>query len=90
MSSITMKVEDIFDDSEIVHQEITSQSRWMTYHAIVIKVDGKFYAWNYGNGSTENQEDDYNWDDEVELTEVFPKEVVKTIYVTKEKLNAVQ
>lgn len=69
------KVEDILNTYEEIKDTIYEQSRWTTYYERIFKVENKFYSWCRGEGSTENQENDYSYNEEVECIEVEPYEV---------------
>ena len=70
------------EDFETISDEICGQSRWETQHKLIVKrSDGKFFKTIYSVGSTENS-GGYAWeyDDEVEFTEVFATEKTITVY----------
>lgn len=70
---------------EMVQSELVDTSRWSNIHEVVYKDldSGKFYSSTYSVGATECQyERPYENDgDEIEFTEVVPKEVIKIEYV---------
>jgi len=71
---------------EYVYNKVTDTSRWSTHYEQVFKLNGKYYQTYYSEGSTEMQDEaPYEYEGEwVEVTEVVPKEVTVTKYVTKE------
>jgi len=78
---------DVLDDGEdIVSNEITDHGRWSVTHEIVFKKDGKLYRTYYSVGATESQDEaPWEYDDEVECTEVVAQEKTITVYVPKEE-----
>lgn len=70
---------------EMVQSELVDTSRWSNIHEVVYKDldSGKFYSSIYSVGATECQDErPYENDgDEIEFTEVVPKEVIKIEYV---------
>lgn len=70
---------------EMVQSELVDTSRWSNIHEVVYKDldSGKFYRSTYSVGATECQDErPYENDgDEIEFTEVVPKEVIKIEYV---------
>lgn len=70
---------------EMVQSELVDTSRWSNIHEVVYKDldSGKFYSSTYSVGATECQDErPYENDgDEIEFTEVVPKEVIKIEYV---------
>jgi hypothetical protein len=77
-------------DWERFYCSITDQSRWSTYYEAVFKnrKDNKFYMFNYEQGSTEMQECDPFYDDEVEPVEVEKTEVLVTKFVPIKDLSS--
>ena len=80
-------IEDLFYGDEykqVTDEEVVNTSRWSQFMEQILqhKPSGDYYRANWEVGATEYQEVDL----EVELTPVFPKEITKTIYVTKDKL----
>jgi hypothetical protein len=67
------------DDVELISDDIVDQGRWYTYYTAVVKHDGRFWAVNYSQGSTEYQDDD----GEYTVYEVEPVEVTITQYKRK-------
>lgn len=70
-------------DVEIIQDEITDNSRWSIQHSLVFRFEDKFYETWYQVGATEYQ-DESPWEyapDEVDCTEVAPKEVVVIQYL---------
>jgi len=70
------------NDVEIISDDVIGQRRWSTDHELVIKHSGKYYRTYYSVGSTECQ-DEGPWenDDEVQLQEVYPAQVVTTVFM---------
>jgi len=70
---------------EMVRSELVDTSRWSNIHEVVYKDldSGKFYSSTYSVGATECQDESpyENDGDEIEFTEVVPKEVIKIEYV---------
>lgn len=70
---------------EMVQSELVDTSRWSNIHEVVYKDldSGKFYSSTYSVGATECQDESpYEYDgEEIEFTEVVPKEVIKIEYV---------
>jgi hypothetical protein len=59
-----------------LYDEMVDQGRWTTTHRCIFEDDGKFYEAYYREGSTENcDERPWEYDNEVECTEVALKEV---------------
>lgn len=72
----------------VVSENIESQGRWDTHYEVVFQVlsTGKFYELNYSRGSTEQQDNGPQFDDEdgrgnILCHEVMPVETVITKYV---------
>lgn len=75
--------EYLYDMETVVEEHPTGQSRWSTFYEKVVKdKDGNYWELSWESGSTEQQEIDF----ELSVTQVYPKEVTTTIYVTKDKL----
>ena len=70
---------------EMVQSELVDTSRWSNIHEVVYKDldSGKFYSSTYSVGATECQDESpyENDGDEIEFTEVVPKEVIEIEYV---------
>jgi len=66
---------------EIISDDVIGQRRWSTDHELVIRAQDKYYRTYYSVGSTECQ-DEGPWenDEEVELLEVYPAQVVTTVF----------
>lgn len=79
------------DGVSIIEDDIVGHSRWTVEHTCIFKYEDKFFRTNYSVGATESQySEPYEYEDnEIECEEVFPKEVRKTIYVTKKDLDNV-
>jgi len=71
------------NDDIVMLDEIIDHSRWSVIHNIVFEHEGKFYQTGYSVGATESQyESPWEYDDEVECTEVELKEVMVKQWVT--------
>ena len=68
-----------------IKDDIIDHRRWSVIHEIIFKDnDGKFYKTTYSEGATESQEESpWEYDDNVECTEVELKEVVRLEWVDK-------
>jgi len=73
--------EDDDDETKILIDKPTSNSRWSIHHRFVFKKDGKLYETNYSKGATE-QQDESPWEHEpeVECIEVVEYEKVVIDY----------
>lgn len=68
-----------------IKNDIVDTSRWSIHHEIIFEHDGKFYRTHYSVGATEYQDESpWEYDDEVECTEVELKQVMVTKWVVKE------
>ena len=81
---------DDFDlNLKLIQEEIVYTSRWTIINERIYQNldDNTYWQTNYSVGATECQDESpYEYDgDEIEFTQVFPKEVVTTVYVAKEK-----
>lgn len=62
--------------SNTVVDQIIDTTRWSIVHKIVFEDNGKFYQTTYSEGATEMQDErPWEYDDEVECTEVELREV---------------
>ena len=77
---------DLPDNDDIIkHVELIDTSRWSIHYSIVFAHEGKFYKTSYSVGATESQDESpWEYQDEVECTEVEAKEVTVTTWVAKE------
>lgn len=78
---------DIDKSGEIIEDTIIETSRWSEIHSLVFKApdDGKFYEVGYSRGLTEYQDESpWEYETEVEATEVAPFEVMVTKYLPVE------
>lgn len=80
-----------YEDHEIIYTKQIDSSRWSIMYEQVFKFKNKFYKTSFSCGATEMQDEEpyeYDGDSEgmIEVPEVFPKEVIKTIYVTEENI----
>ena len=67
------------DGGEIIEDNIVDHGRWSVVHKIILKYQDKYYRTSYSVGATEYQDEQaWEYDDEVELTEVHkvPKVVI--------------
>ena len=59
-----------------IFDRIVDTTRWSIVHEIVFEDNGKFYMTTYSEGATEIQDErPWEYDDEIECTEVELKEV---------------
>lgn len=74
------------DYENIMLDEITDTSRWSIHHRIVFKyTDDKFYQAFYSVGATEQQDEQpWQYNEEIELTEVELKEIVINKWIIKQ------
>ena len=73
------------NDGIIVYNELIDTSRWSNIYSLVFKHEDKFYSTTYSVGATESQDESpWEYQDEVECTEVEAKEVTVTTWVAKE------
>lgn len=82
IGNTTENWEDFPVKFKLVSTELIDTSRWSLIHEVVYEdlSTGKFYASTYSTGATECQDETpYEYEKEVEMTEVFKKE--KTIIV---------
>lgn len=70
---------------EEVYNEIADQSRWMTYHEVVVKRGDEYARYYWGRGSTEMQENESVVDSLYSLVDVVPQEKTITVYVNAKK-----
>ncbi len=65
--------------------KVIDTSRWSTFHEIIFEHEGKYYQTSYSVGSTEYQDErPWEYEDEVDCTEVELKEVVVKQWVSVE------
>ena len=71
------------DYKTVVDEEVVDTSRWSQFMRMVTKEikTGKFFEVTWEVGATEYQECEPGF----EMVEVFPKEIIKTIYTTKKE-----
>lgn len=82
--------EDMVEEGEyhlkMLEWVFSHQSRWSIYFGYIFKdvTTGKYYTFTYGQGATEEQEDDgfltENSEGNVKCFEVAPEEIVKIQY----------
>lgn len=65
---------------EVTAEKIEEQSRWSTFFSQVYKDtrDGTFWEIYWSRGSTECQDEDI--EDNLSVSQVYPKEVTTTVY----------
>lgn len=73
-----------YDDTifEIISNKIIDVSRWSYRKEIIVKtlIDGRFWKSSYSKGATESQDEGpYDYSDPI-FEEVFPEQVMITIY----------
>lgn len=72
------------DEGEIISNTIVENSRWSISHELIFKYEDVFYRTFYSVGATEMQDESpWEYDDDVECTEVVPVE--KTIIVYEKR-----
>jgi hypothetical protein len=71
------------EDWETVEDEIFDQRRWETGHEVILQhiPTNKFYKTHYFVGSTECQENEWFYEDEVEFQEVEQQEKTVMVWV---------
>ena len=76
---------------EVISNSMVGSSRWDVHYRLVFKFDGKFYVHPWSRGATEQQGyDSFEFEgDQIECEEVFPRAVVKTVYLSKEETEEV-
>lgn len=84
---------EVFENRKIVWRGEPDAHRWYTNYDVVheVEIDGekRYFEWYEMrvDGEGNSREDcGFEIPDLDEITEVFPKEVVATVYVTKDKL----
>ena len=76
----------VYEDSEdfkVIQDDILETSRWSELHKIVVQQisTSKFFDSIYSRGLTEQQDEQpYEYEDEVEFYEVYPISVITTQY----------
>lgn len=71
-----------WNDDIIKVQEIIDTTRWSIVYDLVFEFEGKDYRTSYSVGATESQDErPWEYQDEVECTEVVPQEIVVTRWV---------
>lgn len=83
MSDISMTLgefEDLQESNDYltISEKLIGQGRWTTTYKIIFKLKDKYYKVHVTRGLTEYQDTDY--DQDLEFVEVFPKQVVTTVY----------
>lgn len=67
---------------EIILDNVVGQGRWTTDHELLIRQSDKYYRTYYSVASTEIQDLlPWEYDVEVVLEEVYPKQVTTTVFV---------
>ena len=76
-------VNEDHDSWEMIKEKIKDQGRWSTHFSGVFKniATGKYYEVDYTRGSTEQQDEDLFYTEEVEFFEVEEKEVTVKMWV---------
>jgi hypothetical protein len=68
-------------NTKIIENNIVDTTRWSIIHELVFSIEGKYYKTDYSEGATECQDErPWEYDKEVECTEVHPVEKLITIY----------
>lgn len=74
-------VGEIVDGFEVISKNICDTSRWSIVYAMVVKYEDKLYETSYSVGATEQQDEQpWEYNDEVEFVEVRPVEKTITTY----------
>lgn len=69
-----------------VKNTIVDTSRWSIIHEIIFEDKGKFYKTTYSEGATECQDESpWEYENEIDCTEVELKKVMVTKWVDKEE-----
>ncbi len=69
-----------------VEDNVIDNSRWSIHHELIFKHDGKFYSTSYSVGATECQDErPWEYEDEVECTEVTQQEIKVMAWVPVEE-----
>lgn len=69
-----------------IEDNIYDTRRWSEDHEIVFKYDGKYYQACYSCGATEMQDESpWEYEDEIDCTEVVQKEILVKKWVKKEE-----
>lgn len=69
-----------------IKDDIIENSRWSIIHEIIFEDNGKFYKTEYSVGATEMQDErPWEYEDEIECTEVELKKVTVTKWVDIEE-----
>lgn len=69
-----------------LEDKIVNSKRWSLIREIIFEYDSKFYRTSYSQGATEMQEEEpWEYIDEVECTEVIKKEVTVMQWVPVEE-----
>jgi len=65
-----------------IEDKVVDNSRWSIQHEIIFEHEGKFYRTHYQVGATESQDEGpWEYDDEIECTEVIRQEVTVMAWV---------
>lgn len=65
-----------------LEDKVVDNSRWSIQHEIIFEHEGKFYRTHYSVGATESQDErPWEYDDEVDCTEVIQQEVTVMAWV---------
>ena len=74
---------DLPDNDDIVKlRKMIDTSRWSILYSLVFEYEGKFYSTHYSVGATESQDEGpWEFEDNVECTEVVEQEYVATKWV---------
>lgn len=87
----TQQFLDELDDEEsveVIETEQVCSSRWSSFHETIFKFDSHYYKYEFTNGLTEYQENErLAPEEEIECEEVFPTNVMITVYKTVEEID---
>lgn len=81
--AVRFPYEEMSLGSYVVDEESDSSGRWYDYVTTILKMGGRYFAFDWNRGKTEIQDDDF---DDAEYYEVVPgtKTITITEYVPKE------
>lgn len=72
---------DCADNVLVIQDTMYQKRRWTIVHRMIVQIDQKYYEIYWSEAATENQEQDpWDWAEQVEFNEVIPVEKVVTVY----------
>lgn len=90
------KASNIFDllegegvDLKLIQEEVVAEAKWGVRVQCIFSYKEKYYSLSYDMNSQAGWDslEEYAEDNEIECPEVFPVEVTKTEYLTKEQIE---